>query len=459
MIRGKYLAAFKSVTTFIFVFILTCPAYAKSHDSEIKKAESEIPDDTGHKKEKIQTEQTDTKHDTRVDRADPRLEDLERQIARLTEEIRLLKEAEFERELAELARDAQSAASIDSASEAETRRTVFTSGNRSLQALNPEISLTSDAGGKLVSTDYDMSTIPDDSGFLFRMIGLHFEANLDPYSFTKIAVGITPAGVGFGEGYATWVGFMPNMNLTVGKFRQLFGIINRWHTPSMDQFDRPLVLTQLLGSSGLNAIGMSLEWKMPPLLASSHTLTVEITNPMNSDLFTGSMVGIPTGLVRLRNYWDTGKSTYLELGLSGHAGYHDTTDMLGTILGGMDLTFNWTPLARERYRGITWRSELIALQKYLSDDEILAIGAYSYIQARLSRTLEVGFRGDLTQSPDVGKTDQWSYQLVPYLTWYQSPWVKIRLQASDLRPAEGDSKQSLVMQFVWSVGPHKHDRY
>ncbi len=390
---------------------------------------------------------------------DPRLEQLEREVELLTDEVQRLTHAELDRELDELRRAAEATASAAASADEESGRVVFSSGNRGRQALNPEISLTADAGGRLVATDLDPGTLADGSGFLFRVVGLHFEADLDPYSFTKVAVGITPTGVGFGEGYATWVRILPGTNLTLGKFRQQFGVVNRWHTPAMDQFDRPLALTRLLGPEGLNAIGMSLEWRLPPLLASSHTLTFEVTNPMNPVLFTGEMVGIPTGLARLRNYWDLGDTTYLELGLSGHGGINEAEDLHTTLLGGVDLTFNWTPLDRERYRGVSWRTELLAVNKATAVDDILAFGGFSYVNARLSQTLEMGLRGDLTQALEAGNGGEWDWQIVPYLTWWQSAWVKVRLQASHLQPSEGDSVQSLVLQCVWSMGPHKHERY
>jgi len=67
------------------------------------------------------------------------------------------------------------------------------------------------------------------TGAYFRVLGLHFQSNLDPFSFTKIAIEYNPFGLEFGEAYITWTKIFPGVGLTAGKFRQQFGVVNRWH--------------------------------------------------------------------------------------------------------------------------------------------------------------------------------------------------------------------------------------
>jgi hypothetical protein len=188
---------------------------------------------------------------------------------------------------------------------------------------------------------------------------------------------------------------------------------------------------------------------------------------MNDHLFTGRWVGVPTALARLRNYWDLSENTYFELGLTGmHGTNHqfgvegqDDEPWRNTLVGGLDLTVRWTPLQRERYRGLTWRSELFAVSKELADDTLTAFGGYSYLDWRLSQILVLGVRFDLTQPFEVDNADAWDWQVVPYLTWWQSAWVRARLQYAHRQPSEGDAVDSVVLQLVWSVGPHKHEKY
>lgn len=393
----------------------------------------------------------------------------------LLERIEALEQAQGERELEDLRRIAETeAAAAQAAAPAPAAEAVFTSGSRALQALNPELSITADAGLQLAMSGAQPDTLGDGSGMIFRAVGLHFEANLDPYSFLKIAVPVKLDGVELEEAYATWVGLLPDLSLTVGRFRQQFGVVNRWHTPALDQWDFPLALTTLLGDDGLCQLGFGLEWRMPALLASSHTLTLQVTNPMNDHLFEGSMVGVPTALAHLRNYWDLTSSTYLELGLSGMWGVNHrpehlpeddplfvagANDWRDTWVGGLDLTVSWAPLRFERYRGLTWRSELFAVRKEIPGDRIQALGAYSYLDARLSQTWVIGVRGDVTQPFEADNGGKLDWAVSPYVTWWQSAWVKLRLQGTHLRRDGGQIDNRLVLQAVMSVGPHKHAQY
>ena len=362
-------------------------------------------------------------------------------------------------DLAALRRDAEAAAgaAAPAAAEASTPK-VFTSGQRSLQAENPEISVISDTGGRLVATNYHLKTLDNASGFYFRTVGVHIEANLDPYSFFKSAIEVHPDGVEFAEAYATWIAILPRVNVTLGKFRQQFGVVNRYHEPPMDQYDRPLALTNMLGEDGLNSIGASAEIGLPVALAGSHTLILQATNPLNDTLFTGKQVGIPTGLFHLRNFWSPTSSTYVELGLSGLMGVNDDANHL-TSVGGVDLTLNWKPLSREEYEGVMWRSELYAAHKTLAGPNIDALGGYSYVNVKVSQTVDVGLRGDLTQELATGNSGQWSWQAVPYVTWWQSKWVRVRLQLNHLQAANVDPQDTLTLQVMMALGPHKHDLY
>lgn len=416
----------------------------------------------------------------------------------LLRRLAALEKAQEQRDLEDLRRAAEAEAAAPAPTPTES---VFTSGARALQALNPEISVTADLGAHLRLRGSDLATLQDDSGMHFRMVGIHFEANLDPYAFAKVAVSFTPTGVGLGEAYGTWVRVLPGLSLTMGKFRQQFGVVNRWHVPALDQFEFPLALQTVFGPEGLNQVGLSLEWRMPALWASAQTLTVQVTNGMNPQLFSGQLVGIPVALLHLRNYWDLTPNLYLELGLSGMWGTNHrrdatTTPQLpvydasgapvivydsegqavgpltvpgtpvaapeswrDTFVGGADLTLSWAPARQERYQGFTWRSEYFVVGKETTKGRIQTMGVYSYVDARLSESWVVGVRGDLVQPFALENGGKWTWGVSPYVTWWQSAWVKLRLQGTHLDLPEGPSDTRLMLQAVLSVGPHKHERY
>ena len=393
---------------------------------------------------------------------------LKSQLKELEKRLQILENKNDENELKKLQEEAQTAA--EEKPQEKTQKT-FKSGQRSLQAINPEISVTGDAYGQGVLNE-DGFTETARSGAYFRMIGLHIQSNLDPFSFTKIAIGITPKGIGIGEAYVTWSKLFKNISLTAGKFRQQFGVVNRWHVHALDQFSYPLALRTILGGAGLNQIGLSLNWLMPSLIAHTNTLTMEITNGQNAQLFSGDAFSFPAVLGHLKNYYDLSQNTYLEWGVTGmwgknnFRGYDNNGDKIkennrNTYLAGADLTLFWEPVNQAHYHSFIWRSELYYVNKQLSADTTLkAWGGYSYIEYKINERFYAGVRVDYTLPFQVDNSGKNMYDFVPYITWWQSHWMRLRLQYNYTNGnVFSAADQKLRLQLTWAVGPHKHDRY
>ncbi len=382
-----------------------------------------------------------------------KIKEMEKRIEKLEKKQQ---QSEFQKILSEAA-----AASEEKKVEKKTK--VFKSGQRSLQAINPEMSFTGEGYGQYSSNESETGT----SGFYFRKLGLHIAGGLDPFSFMKAAVEFSPEGVELGEAYITWTKFIPAVSLTAGKFRQQFGVVNRWHVHAADQFDYPLALTTILGEDGLNQIGVSFDWLMPAITASANELTLQITNGQNEQLFAGSTFSFPSVLAHFKNYYDINRNTYLELGLTGVYGSNRVATSVGddfrgrTILGGADLTLSWEPVNQSLYHSFVWRSELYYANKEISaTDRIKALGGYSYFEYRFNEWWQAGFRFDYTQPFIQNNSDKEIRQFVPYITWQQSHWVRLRLQYNYLDGNVFEKATGTVrLQMVFAVGPHKHDRY
>lgn len=381
-----------------------------------------------------------------------------------------LKAIENKLEENELEKLLQEANSVSNKREENKKSKVFKSGQRALQAINPEISVTGDAYTQAI-LDKDGFREEARTGAYFRTLGLHIQGNLDPFSLTKVAVELHPDGIELGEAYVTWSSFLPKVSLTAGKFRQQFGVLNRWHVHSLDQFDFPLALTTIMGEDGLNQMGFSFNWLMPSIFADANNLIVEITNGQNDQLFGGEMFSFPSLLMHLKNYYDLSRDTYLEFGLTGmygqnnFKGYKNETkiieDTRNTYLGGADLTIFWEPLNQALYRSFLWRSELYyANKEIMPDKNIKVLGGYSYVEYKFAEQWQTGLRFDYTQPFEFDNSEKYTYQIVPYITWWQSHWVKMRLQYNYMNGnVQPESSNTLRLQIVWAVGPHKHDRY
>jgi hypothetical protein len=370
--------------------------------------------------------------------------------------------------------------------EKQPEEVTFESRGLGLQALNPEISVTGDF---LFSYRQD-STSDQSTDFNFRTLGIHIESWLDPYTHFKAAVPVTESDTTLGEGYLTLYNIADDLNLTLGKFRQQFGVVNRWHKHGLDQVDFPLALRQIFGDGGLNQSGLSLNWLMPPLGDASQQLTLQVTDGSNSRLFGDNSRNRPSILAHYKNYQDLSKDTYLEWGLTGLMGWNDEWDMAAgttkdiseiTAVLGADLSLLWEPTEKMRYRNIEWRSEVYWLNKDIqaSDgsggDTLNAWGLYSYLQTKISRTIDIGIRGDF-YVPDtkgyagttgyslsplaVTRDNPYLWQISPYITWWQSPFVKFRAEYDYCNGKGIDNpEQVLWLQAIFAAGPHKHERY
>ena len=94
------------------------------------------------------------------------------------------------------------------------------------------------------------------------------------------------------------------------------------------------------------------------------------------------------------------------------------------------------------------------------------MGAYTSLEYKINRSWVIGVREDLVQPFDVEQTDRWIVQTVPYVSWWQSPWVRLRLEY-DLKipevdfsaPDLADVEHRVFLQLTFAAGPHKHERY
>jgi len=419
------------------------------------------------------------------------------EIAALKEQINELaagagKEKEKD-DIASLRELAKAASSEAGGPQESAEEVTYESGGLGLQALNPEISVT----GDFIFSSRQDSTSDESSDFNFRTLGIHVESWLDPYTRFKAAIPVTEDEAKLGEGYITLYGITDNVNLTLGKFRQQFGVVNRWHKHALDQVDFPLALRQVFGPGGLNQSGVSIDWMMPPAGRASQQLTFQVTDGSNDRLFGENSHNRPSLLLHYKNYRDLSKDTYLEYGLSGLVGWNDewtideditddyttTQDSrkMTTVLGA-DLSVLWEPTEKMRYRNIEWRSEAYLLDKRLlapdgsGADNINAWGLYSYLQSKISRTVDIGIRADyfrpdskdyanisdsLSLSPlAVTGDNPYMWQIGPYITWWQSPFVKFRVEYNHAEGHGIDVPRDVIwLQAVFAAGPHKHERY
>ena len=368
--------------------------------------------------------------------------------------------------------------------------TVFKAAGLSLQELNPEIS----ASGDFLVHYRKQNDTRKRTDAEIRGLELNIQSYLDPFSYMKATAHMSDEGVHIEEVYFTRFSALGGANLDIGRFRQQFGVVNRWHEDALDQVHYPLALQRIFGEEGLNQTGASLDWTLPMWGDAQQEFVFQLTNGENDALFEGDALGTPSLLFHYKNYRDLSQNAYLEWGLSGLFGWNDewevqpqdsdkTTDYdaLGTRVFGADLSYLWEPIDRALYRNVEWRSELYVLNRDIlapddsGRDSINAWGAYSYLQSKVARNLILGARLDYFEpdSKDYAETEDISlapvaytaqdphrWQVGPYITWWQSEWVRLH---GEYNYGWGDGmepEEHIVWgQATFAIGPHKHERY
>ncbi len=212
-----------------------------------------------------------------------------------------------------------------------------------------------------------------------------------------------------------------NLGLTVGKLRQKFGPLNHSHRDDLPQTDYPLTHTTYFDNEGLRQNGISLDWRVARPWASANEITLQLTDGA-SGTFGGEEFERLTVLGRLRNTWDLSPDASFDWGLTGAFG--ETGDGGDSQVLGTDLTLHWQP-ERAADRELTWRTEVMLSER---DDPFgvsqEAWGGYSYIEGLVRRNVNLGVRYDRVEDPF--NPERRLTAFVPYLTWWQNDFVRLR---------------------------------
>jgi len=346
----------------------------------------------------------------------------------------------------------------------------FVGRQRSLQALNPEISVTADLLGHVASDD------ANHENFLAREFEISFVSNLDPYSRARIFVsrhtpgaeiapfpgaGEEEAEFSVEEGYVEWVGLPAGLSLKLGRFQQQFGQMNRWHSHALMSQARSLPHLAFIGEEALAQTGASVHWLLPfgdGGRGGTYQATVEVTRSENEALYGESDRLAVLG--HLSGFWILSPSLDLDLGLSWVNGsYEDATDFFDRNLVGAEMALTWRPPAQALYRGVTVRGGLMALDGLApAAGADRAWGYWAATEARLSQRWLVGARADRVEDP--ASPDQTAWLLGPTVTWWQSEYVRLRLEYDLLGQSVTDSTTGrALLQVTVAMGPHKHETY
>ena len=406
---------------------------------------------------------------------EPYPDSIVRRITELEQAVEELNDKIFQQEqgdeLRKLMEEADRLSSLQEEETIDISKKYF-SGVRQQQGLNPNISFGVDFfAGKSTSSNQDISEPSDifygNNGFHMREAQLSLIAPLDPFTRGKAFLAAGPDGFEVDEVYLEWLNLPLHMNLKAGLFYPEFGLLNRYHDHALPQFDRPKALINLFGTGGLNGPGVAANFMLPALISGASSLDISLLTGSNAQSFRTAPATdlIITG--QYLNYYDLSVSSYLEFRISGAGGRNDQPDgAFNSYIGSAGITYKWAPVGREKYRTIDWKSEfLYSVQEYL-EGQHKSYGFYSSIQNKLGARWWLSGRIGYSELPYDPRQNQWDFTLA--IDFWESEFVFTRLQyqynARDItsrRDLTGaiPSDQTIIIQVVWAMGPHKHEAY
>ena len=358
--------------------------------------------------------------------------------------------AELERKLIQFSASESSAPSSSAPQDA-----TLTGGERTLQALNPEISVTGDATARFS----DNSGSPGFNRLNFDGFELAIQHPLDSFSQARFSL-IREEEEGHAEfdieeGYISWESLPGNLGLKVGRFHTNFGKLNLFHKHALPWADRDLPTLTLFGEEGLRGNGISLTW-LPPKLPIGHSneVSFEVINNSTDLAFSGKGFGDPLYVGSLQSYYDLTENAYFEWGLSGATSHWDLDEQNRSTVWGLDFSYRWEPLQPARYRSLELASELFynARERWPGGN---VLKMYAYGEYQFARRWSAGLRYQFGEDIDNNADHQWT--LTPYATFWQSERVRLRAQYDFLNKHLDNNENRFLLQFTWTLGPHKHD--
>lgn len=370
---------------------------------------------------------------------------------------------------------------------ADASTSARTAGRTSLQSLNPEVTVTGDLFAFMDVDD------PGSASFVAREFELALQSWLDPYSRAKIFLGrhapggaLPPFGghaheetedpdgaageheaeeeaaeehgaeIDLEEGYVEWMNLPFGLGITLGKFRQRFGALNRWHAHALPAQQLPLPYLAFFGDHGLAQTGISAHWLAPvEVLGGTYEAWVEVTRAANERLF-GAVEGV-SALGHMNAFYPVSPAAYFELGLTGLAG-PAAGNGVRTRMVGLDFALSWQPPARALYREAVLRGGAVYGRIGLPDGTRgePAFGAFLLGEYRLNRRWVLGARYEYTEDPVQPERSTWL--VAPTVAWWQSEYVRLRAEFDSMHGPLGTTRRFLLQTTI-SMGPHKHSTY
>lgn len=342
--------------------------------------------------------------------------------------------------------------------------------------LMPDISAIADLVGDMSPKG---STQEDGTRFSVREVEVAIGAAVDPYFRADFILGLSDVeGIAIEEAYGTALALPYGLQARLGRFHMPVGKQNTTHRAELHTLEYSHVVQRFLGEEALKGTGVWLSKIMAPLgFYQELQLTVvdkfgEVEDLLSEEPTNKEIGGLGFS-ARLRNYWDLGESTNLEISGSAVTGKREQPFDFGALppapgvnavnasnaVYGGDLTFRWRPLQQGLYKSLIAQAEVFhQVNQRVSDPAYGGpnrdfTGAYGFARWQLSRRTYLGGRYDWLQDPELGGETLMAGS--GYLQIFPSEFSKLVVAFERVMPKGLEATNRVLLQATFAVGPHR----
>jgi hypothetical protein len=336
--------------------------------------------------------------------------------------------------------------------------------------------LTAAATADSVAAEHEHEHAGATEGFAVQETELQFTASVDPYARASVTLAMHGTeSIEAEEAFLQLLQLPRGLGLRAGAFYWEFGKHNTLHTHQYPFVERPVAWDALLGHHGLSGPALELSWLTPLPWFAELTATAA---PLGETVY-GEHAEAPadewSGGLRLRQLWDLGAHTTLEIGGSGLTGdtahEHEEALEIGTRqFLGADLTVKWTG-AGANPRALELQAEWLRRHDSLEDGEetLDDDGLYASLRTRVTRRFWLGGRLDLLRTAEhaaeaeaeeghhhaeLADTDTWTVSLAFVPSEFQA-W-RVDLLSREIG---GERDTGVRAQVNFTIGSHPAHRY
>jgi len=286
---------------------------------------------------------------------------------------------------------------------------------------------------------------------------------LNPYSRADVTLGIGGTGgeIDIEEAFATLVRGLPlNLQVKAGQYLVDFGMLNTQHPHQWSWIQRPLMHQWFFGEEGLKDIGIDVTTLIP---VGNNALTIS-ANLLQGDFLLGEDAGDIDhnmgGSGRISLFSSVGATSSLEIGVSGLYGQSEPDSNRWATMGDFDFKYKWRP---DVYHSLVIVGESMVGSRKIDgvngEETNSSFGAFSAVDYQFRRRYNAGAFVDYSQMPDDNSLYQIGYGAFAGFSLAEETYrISLMLRQDDGKDFEKPF-QTVILQLLWSLGPHKPHQF